>query len=202
MHASPHKWATWIYLAEFWYNSSYHSSVRRTPFEIVYGHQPSHFGISMDDCAIPDLEQWLKDRQLMLQLIQQHLHRASQQMKFQADKNRSFREFQVGDWVYQKLQPYVQTSVARRASHKLSFKFYVPYQILQRVGTVAYKLLLPDDCHIHPVVHVSQLRAAVGFSAPAQTTLPSAMGHLQVPLLVLDQRVCRKGNSVVPQVLV
>lgn len=91
----------------------------------------------------------------MHQLIQQHLHRAQQQMKAFPDKNRSFREFAPEDWVYLKLQPYVQSSVAKRANHKLSFKFFGPFQILQKVGSLAYKLDLPSDCFIHPVVHVS-----------------------------------------------
>lgn len=168
VHSTPSKWAAWLHLAEFWYNSSYHSAVQRTPFEIIYGFPPNHFGISSEDCINPDLDEWLADRKLMHQLIQQHLHRAQQQMKAYADKNRSFREFKEGDWVYLKLQPYVQSSVARRANHKLSFRYYGPYQVLEKVGTVAYKLKLPSDCHIHPVVHVSQLRAAVGFCPPVQ----------------------------------
>lgn len=47
-------------------------------------------------------------------------------MKQQADKGRIEREFSVGDLVYVKLQPYVQTSVATRANHKLSFKYFGP----------------------------------------------------------------------------
>lgn len=158
IHSVPHKWATWLYLAEFWYNTSYHLAVQKTPFEVTYGYQPTHFGISMEDCSVLDLEEWLRDRKFMLQLIQQYLHRAQQQMKAFADKNRSFREFALGDWVYLKLQPYVQSSVAKRANHKLSFKFFGPFQILQKAGSVAYKLDLPSDCFIHPVVHVSQLK--------------------------------------------
>jgi hypothetical protein len=56
--------------------------------------------------------------------------------------------------VYLRLQPYVQTSVALRSSHKLSFRYFGPYKILQHVGQVAYKLELPPDARIHPVVHV------------------------------------------------
>lgn len=52
----------------------------------------------------------------MQALIQQHLARAKTRMKAQADKNRTERSFTVGDWVYAKLQPYVQTSVAPRAN--------------------------------------------------------------------------------------
>jgi hypothetical protein len=68
----------------------------------------------------------------MQELIHQHLLRAQSKMKRHADKHRSERTFQEGDWVYLWLQPYVQASVMPRAYHKLSFKFFGPYKILDR----------------------------------------------------------------------
>ena len=88
-------------------------------------------------------------------LIQQHLARAQKRMKTQADKSRSEHQFAVGDWVYLRLQPYVQTSLAPCANQKLAFKFFGPFQVIARVGDVAYKLKLSEDLAIHPVFHVS-----------------------------------------------
>jgi len=76
-------------------------------------------------------------------------------MKTQADKSRSERKFTVGDRVYLKLQPYVETSLALRANQKLAFKFFGLFQVFGRVGDVAYKLKLPESSAIHPVFHVS-----------------------------------------------
>lgn len=53
--------------------------------------------------------------------------------------------------VFLKLQPYVQSSMAHRAHHKLAFKFFGPYRILEHVGKVDYRLELPDSTTIHPV---------------------------------------------------
>jgi len=97
VHVCPTKWKDWLPLTEFWYNTSYHSSLNRTPFEVLYGHEPKHFGIDhLQDCAIPDLEKWLSDRRLMEQVLQQHLIRVQQRQKHQADKNRTERSYAVG----------------------------------------------------------------------------------------------------------
>lgn len=156
------KWSNWLALAEFWYNTTTHSAHGKTPFEVLYGHPPRHFGIGIaSQCTVPDLNLWLGERKEMQELIRQNLLRAQQRMKHQADKHRQERVFQVGDWVYLKLQPHVQHSVARRKNHKLGFKYFGPYLITQRVGSVAYKLQLPARSQIHPVIHVSQLKKAL-----------------------------------------
>lgn len=55
MHSTPTKWGTWLHLAEYWYNTSYYSSLGRTPFQVLYGYPPNHYGIGANDCALPDL---------------------------------------------------------------------------------------------------------------------------------------------------
>jgi hypothetical protein len=130
VHACPTKWKQWLSLIEFWYNTSYHTSLGKTPFEVVYGQTPRHFGIDVvESCAVPDLQSWLIDRKMMTQLMQQHLLRAQQRHKYQADKHRYERSFTDGEMVYVKLQPYVQTSVASRSNHKLSFRYFGPFMM-------------------------------------------------------------------------
>ena len=155
VHACPARWSSWLSLAEFWYNTSSHSALGRSPFEVLYGHAPCHFGIDPASvCAVPELSVWLLEREVVQNFIRQHLLRA--------DKGRSERSFQVGDQVYLKMQPHVQTSLAPRANQKLAFKYFGPYRILERIGAVAYKLALPATVAIHPVFHVSQLKEVVG----------------------------------------
>jgi hypothetical protein len=122
-------------------------------------------------------------------------------MKMQADKNRTKRSFSVGAWVYIKLQPYIQTSVASRANQKLSFRFFGPYQIIEKIGSVAYKLQLPASSSIHPVFHVSQLKGVVPVTHTA-TPLPDALDGLQVPHRILQKPVASSGADVRLQALI
>ena len=172
-----------------------------TPFEVLYGHKPRYFGLTAAAaCPSSDLANWLTERDHMLSLIQEHLQRAQLRMKSQADAKRSEREFAVGDWVYMKLQPFVQQSVVTRTNRKLSFRFYGPFQVLARVGQVAYRLALPASSLIHPVVHVSQLKKALAPTETIQSQLPVFLADQDAsptPLRILDRRFVRKGAKLV-----
>lgn len=199
----PKQWVKWLPLSEFWYNTCYHSSTGKSPFEVVYGHPPKHFGIdTVESCVVSDLQEWLAERQLMTQLVRQHLQRAQQKMKNQADKNRIDRQFEVGEMVFVKLQPYVQQSVAHRANHKLAFKYFGPFEILQKVGLVAYKLKLPPSSSIHPVFHVSQLKKVIGAKTKVSSYIPEPANSHPAAESVIGERLCTRRGRVQPQVLV
>jgi hypothetical protein len=110
-------------------------------------------------------------------------------MKHQTDKKRSKRQFQVGDLVLLKLQPYVQFSLAPHANQKLAFMYFGLFPVLQCIGKVAYKLGLPQSSTIHPIFHVSQLKPAVGASvAEVSSSLPSNAEDLHMPKRILQKR--------------
>ena len=164
-------------------------------------YEPRHWGITADNtCLVPALQSWLDERATVQSLLQQHLNRAQQVMKEQADKKRSFRVFEVGDKVYLKLQPYIQSSVAPRANHKLQYKFYGPFPIIAKINEVAYKLQLPPHAMVHPVFHVSLLRRALGPGMSVEPQLPHCTDDLAVPVAVLQTRWRKQKDGVREQV--
>lgn len=102
-------------------------------------------------------------------------------MKHQVDKGKTDREFVVGDFVYVKLQPYIQGSVATRASHKHSFKFFGPYEIIQHIGKVTYKPRLPESAAVHSVFHVSEIKPSVHPPQLVSSSMPTANLCSSVP---------------------
>jgi hypothetical protein len=92
---------------------------------------------------------------------------AQNRMKQQADHHRSERSFEVGDWVFLRLQPYKQMSLKQaKKDNKLSPKYYGPYKVLQKIGTMEYKLELPTSSQVHPAFHVSCLKKVIGDKIP------------------------------------
>ena len=93
--------------------------------------------------------------------------------------------------------------MAARANHKLAFRFFRPFQVLQRVGEVAYKLTLSEHAKIHPVIHVSQLQASLPPATSAMPELPildEDLLPLQVPAAILRKRRVQRGARQVKQV--
>ncbi|GJX59436.1 ty3-gypsy retrotransposon protein [Tanacetum coccineum] len=160
-HEQPVKWSSYLPWAEYSYNTGYHTSTGTTPFYVVYGREPpSLLPYVMGETKNAELEQQLVDRDDMLKLICHNLHKAQDPMRQQANSKRCDISFEMGDYVFLKIQPYRQRSLAKRRYEKLSPRFFGPYRITRKVGPVAYKLdLSPESC-IHSIFHVSMLKPA------------------------------------------
>jgi hypothetical protein len=202
----PKTWSHWVPWAEYWYNTTYHISIGKSPFEVVYGRQPPkllRFLSNETNVAAVALE--LQDRDEALNQLKLHLLKAQQQMQAYANKKRRDLKFEVGEWVFLKLRPHRQQSVMRRINQKLSARFYGPFQIIDKIGEVAYKLQLPEQSKIHPVFHVSLLKKAIG-DYEVQGELPKELEVVideeMYPVKVLGNRVNVKEGVTTHQSLI
>lgn len=203
---NPKAWFKALTWAEFWYNTTYHTSIGMTPFKAVYGRDPPSILRYEPQNADPQyVREQLQDRDEILTQLKQKLTRAQQAMKHQADKKRSELKLQVGDKVLVKLQPYRQHSVTLRKNQKLGMRFFGPFPVIAKIGEVAYTLKLPEESRIHPVFHVSQLKLFHGNEQKPYLPLPlTEAGNSPIiqPIEVLQARTLVQGTSKLPQLLI
>ena len=203
---SPRSWSSWLPLAEWWYNTTYHSAIHSTPFEIIYGQPPPiHMPYLPGESSSLAVDRSLQKREAVIDMMKFHLLRAQNRMTQYADSRRSDREFTVGDYVYLKLQPYRQHSLkGRHMPHKLSPRYYGPFRIQDRVGSRAYKLELPSTSSIHNVFHVSQLKLCPNppSSAPTLPQYLNDVGIDKEPELILEKKMVNRQNRPVTKLLV
>jgi hypothetical protein len=192
--------------AEYWFNTNFHSSTDKSPFEIVYGRAPPKLTRWVQgEVRVGAVQQDLLERDEALRQLRNQLQRAQEKMKNQADKKRVDRSFMVGEWVFVKLRAHRQQLVVTRIHAKLAARYYGPYPILARIGAVAYKLKLPPGSKVHPVFHVSLLKKAVG-NYHDDAELPELLSDEQAavyePEAVLATRKVRHQYEEIKEVLV
>nr|GEV61677.1 putative mitochondrial protein [Tanacetum cinerariifolium] len=162
---NPKQWSRWLSWAEYWYNTSYHTSSKATPFKILYGRDPPTI-IPYETSSAPtfEVDKYLEECDRVLVDLRKNLLKAQQIMKAQLNE-------------------------------KLAPRYFGPFKVLEKIGTVAYWLKLPDTASIHPVFHVSQLKKVVGDEV-AETDFPKELTE-DMEMRVQPQEVLgvREGKS-------
>ena len=130
---------------EFAYNNSYQANVQMAPYEAVYG-RPCRSPLcwtEVGESSItgPDM---IRDNFEKVNLIRLRLLTAQSRQKSYAYVRRRPLEFEVGDHVFLKVMP--KRGMVRFGKRgKLSLRFIGPFEILKRIGSVAYWLALPPS---------------------------------------------------------
>ena len=210
-------WDTHLPLIEFSYNNSYHSSIKVAPFEALYGRKcrsPLCWAEVGDtqlarthtsDRAMTGPEIIRETTEKIVQ-IKARLQASRDRQKSYADKRRKPLEFQVGDRVLLKVSPW--KGVIRFGKRgKLNPRYIGPFEIVARIGPVAYRLQLPAELNgVHPVFHVSNLKKCL-----SDETLVIPLDEIEInenllfveePIEIMDREVKRTKQSRIPIVKV
>ena len=191
-------WDKILPYAEFAYNNSYQASIQMAPYKALYGRR----------CRSPLCWTELTERKLygpelvdqsikQIKVIKERLLTAQSRQKSYADKRRRFLEFKKGDHVFLKVSP--TTGIGRSIKQtKLNPRFVGPFEILDKVGKLAYRIALPPHLsRLHDVFHVSQLKkyqpdpdhVLEYESLEVQDNLTFNLKALQKELLIVSKRI-------------
>lgn len=196
----PCHWFRYLPWAEWHYNTSWNSTIQTTHYDVVFGRPPPTL---LDDVAgtttVTAVDDLLADRSQLLCQLKENLHNAQLPIKNQADSKRTAISFEIGDWVFLRLQPFIQISLHRQSTHKLSKRFFGPFQIIDKIGPVSYRLALPSIAQLHNVFHVSKLKRCVSDPHVQHLPLPACNPDQQPhfnPVAILPSRdVLHQGRS-------
>jgi hypothetical protein len=149
-------WDKSLPCAKFSYNNSYQASLKMAPFEALYGRKcrtPLYWSQTGESQLFgTDI---IKEAERQVQIIRENLRVAQSRQKIYVYGKRRDVSFQEGGYVYLKVSP-IRGLHRFKVKGKLSPSYIGPFQILQRVGEVAYRLdLLEQLSDVHDVFHIS-----------------------------------------------
>ncbi|GJU79523.1 putative reverse transcriptase domain-containing protein [Tanacetum coccineum] len=200
-------WDRHLLLVEFSYNNSYHTSIKVASFEALYGRK----------CRSPIYWAEVKDAQLIgskivhettekIIQIKMRIQAARDRQKSYADRRCKPLEFEVGDKVMLKVSPW--KGVIRFGKRgKLNPRYIGPFKILAKVGTLAYRLELPDQLsRVHNTSHVSNLKKCFVDEPLAipldEIQIDDKLNFIEEPVEIMDREVKRLNQSSIPIVKV
>ncbi|KAL0561592.1 hypothetical protein IC582_002026 [Cucumis melo] len=200
-------WDSHLHLMEFAYNNSYQATIGMAPFEALYEkccRSPVCLGeVGEQRLMGPELVQSTNEA---IQKIRSRMHTAQSRQKSYADVRRKDLEFEVGDKVFLKVAP-MRGVVRFERRGKLSPCFVGPFEILERIGPVAYRLALPTSLStVHDVFHISMLRKYVPDPSHVVDYEPleidENLSYTEQPVEVLAREVKTLRNKEIPLVKV
>ncbi|CAL9014110.1 unnamed protein product [Prunus brigantina] len=200
-------WDEKLPLMEFAYNNSYQASIKMSPYDALYGKQ-CRTPFYWDEVGENRLEvsEDVERTKKQVEIIRERLKAAQDRQKSYADNRRKDLQFEVGDWVFLKLSPW--KGVIRFGKRgKLSPRYIGPYEIVERVGPVAYRLALPSDMsRLHDVFHVSMLRKYIPDPSHVLEEQPIELAenltYVEQPVQILDWKTQVLRTREIPLVKV
>ncbi|GJR35731.1 putative reverse transcriptase domain-containing protein [Tanacetum coccineum] len=198
-------WDTHLPLIEFSYNNSYHTSIKCAPFEALYGRKCRSPVIWTEVGEIgPEIVQETTKKKIFQ--IKERLKTARSRQKSYADKRRKPLEFEVGDRVLLKVSPW-KGVVRFGKKGKLAPRYVGPFEIIERVGPVAYRLKLPQELScVHDTFHVSNLKKCLAepdVQVPLdEIEIDENLRFVEEPLEIVERDVKKLKRRRIPLVKV
>ncbi|GJW53222.1 putative reverse transcriptase domain-containing protein [Tanacetum coccineum] len=200
-------WVRHLPLVEFSYNNSYHASIKAAPFEALYG-QTCRLPIcwaEVGQVQLTSTEMVQTTSEKVIQ-IKQRIQATHGQQKSYADLKRKLMEFQVRDRVMLKVSPW-KGVVHFGKRGKLNPRYVGPFKVLERIGTVAYKLELPQELsRVHNTFHVSNLKKCYSdepLAVPLKGLhVDDKLRFVEEPVEIMDREVKQLKQSRIPIVKV
>ncbi|GKB90446.1 putative reverse transcriptase domain-containing protein [Tanacetum coccineum] len=200
-------WVRHLPLVEFSYNNSYHASIKAAPFEALYGQKcrsPVCWAeVKQVQLTGPEMVQEITEKVIQ---IKQRMQADRDRQKSHADLKRKLMEFQVGDRVMLKVSPW--KGVVRFGKRgKLNSRYVGPFKVLEKIGTVAYKLELSQELsRVHNTFHVSNLKKCYSdepLAVPLEGLhVDDKVRFVEEPVEIMDREVKQLKQSRIPIVKV
>ncbi|GJU74244.1 putative reverse transcriptase domain-containing protein [Tanacetum coccineum] len=196
-------WVNHLPLVEFSYNNSYHASIKAAPFEALYGRKcrsPVCWAeVGQVQLTGPEIVQETTEKIIQ---IKQRMQVARDRQKSYADLKRKPVDFQVGDNVMLKVSPW-KGVVCFGKWGKLNPRYVGPFKVLEKVGSVAYKLELSEELsRVHNTFHVSNLKKCYA-DEPLAVPLDGLhfddkLQFVEEPVEIMDREIKQLRRSRVP----
>ena len=150
-------WVDWLPVIEFALNNRYHSGLKTTPFYANYGYHPHIGSLPRIQSPIESVEDFVDHIHEVQKNTEKSLTQAAADMKRFYDRHRNKTpSFEIGQKV---LLNNADLSL-NRPSRKLAERYSGPFEIIEKIGTHAYRLKLPLQWKtVHPVFNVSKIEA-------------------------------------------
>ncbi|GJT10423.1 putative reverse transcriptase domain-containing protein [Tanacetum coccineum] len=198
-HLDMRSWHVHLPLVEFSYNNTYHSSVSCAPFEALYGRKcrsPIMWAkVGEGQLIGPELVQEATEN---ISQIKDRLKAALDHQKSYDDKRRNPLEFSVGDYVLLKVSPW-KGVVRFGKKGKLAPRFVGPFEIIEKVGHVAYRLDLPKELNgVHDTFHVSNLKKCLPdptLQVPYEIRVYAKLNFMEEPMEILEREFKKLKRS-------
>ena len=197
----PRQWLRWLPWAEYVYNTAYQSSLRDTPFKVVYGRDPPSIrSYEPGDTRVAAVAKTMAEREELLADVHYRLEQAQAVQKKFYDRLHRPVSYTVGDWVLLRLRHRAASSLPHAPKGKLKPRFVGPYQVTELINPVAVRLALPPRNNLHDVFHVGLLKKFVG--APPATPPPLPPTHNGAVIPEPEQAVRYRLARGIQQVLI